>query len=180
MKARSVLFSIRQRLLEEEEKPVPGAVPGATEKLKDSLDMQLDRYLNEYLSEAMNAMKEGRDFRALQRRLLEADEEEPAADASAKKVEKTVDPVVKNIDVRNFAESVSRLVNNAENLLEFKNTILRRASNFLLKNSYDKSILRQLEIVLEDEHGLYLDKTEKDVETDVKVPTAERAGPMGG
>lgn len=158
----------------------------------DSLDAQVDRYLHGYEAEATNIVKEGHDMRAItQRFLFEAPDDDKkdndagddgAGDDGASEEEEDFKPTKKSlgeIDVRSFAGDVARLITNVQSLIETKNTILRRSINYLGK-SYDKSVIRQLEIVLEDEHGLVVGKSEKDIEDDIYTPPAANAGPISG
>jgi len=82
-----------------------------------------------------------------------------------------------NLNVREFASSVSRLIDNAENLIEFKNTILRRTLNRLNKD-YDPALVHEFEIIMEDSYGMSVGKSQNDLENDF-VPTYDQhAGPL--
>jgi hypothetical protein len=151
----------------------------------DSLDVQVDSYIASYEKEASNAVKEGKDFRALTRRLMtEADDEEKDADAGEDAADDAAPPqpakkTGADLEVRTFASSVARLIENVDSLIEFRSTIMRRASNFLTKN-YDAQVLRQFEIIMEDEHGIAAGKSAKDIEDDFQAPWAAQSGPGGG
>ena len=101
---------------------------------EDSLDAQVDKYLVDYESESKLSKNESKDFRALVRRFLQEAETEEK-DAKGKKAEKKL-LSSEDIDVDNFVESVVRLIDNYDNLLEVRNTILRRTFSFLEKSVY--------------------------------------------
>src|SRR5260221_3384395 len=104
----------------------------------DSLDSQLDRYFSEYERASKNAQAEGKSFRALTRRLLEADEDagkQPAGD----------------LNIEEFADNVVRLVENYDSLLEVRSTIAKRAINFIAK-IYDKDTVKELLTLLRYQH----------------------------
>ena len=178
------LLKLYKKLLEEESndfsgenlQPTPPAVEG-----NDSLDSQIDRYLSDYEAEAINAVHEGQNFRYLTQRLLrEKDKEKDKKQVDTKNMPPAMPSKksIGDIDVRSYADSIARLITNINNLIETKNTILRRAINTLNK-SYDPMVVRQLEIMLEDEHGLAIDKSEKDIADNIHVPSAANAGPIG-
>lgn len=193
-----------QVLLEAEEaqadpQDTPANVEGPTVDGNDSIDSQIDHYLSGYESEATNAVVEGKDLRNITRgflteSILEADEEEPADDESGNEesgddndlapeepavMEPPPKKSVGEIDIRSYASSVSRLITNLNSLIETRNTVLRRSLNHL-SSIYDPMVIRQLEIVLEDEHGLVIGKSKKDMEDDIHAPPAANAGPIGG
>jgi hypothetical protein len=160
------------------------------EKGEDSLDAQIDKYLSEYEAEAKNAKNEGLNFRMMTRRfLVEADEEEDEKeddkdeekgdeekeDAEPEKLSSD------DIDVGSFVTDVMRLVDNYDNLLEIRNTILRRASNYLAKN-YDKSAVETFKEELLESYGVEIgvSQSEKEDETEFQAPKAAAAGPAGG
>ncbi|TXH11377.1 MAG: hypothetical protein E6R04_02005 [Spirochaetes bacterium] len=65
------------------------------------------------------------------------------------------EPQIENprFNVRNFAQSVARLVLNYEGLLDPRTTILNRARYFIEKN-YDAGVARQMMEILETQFGL--------------------------
>lgn len=158
----------------------------------DSLDSQVDRYLSDYETSSKTAKKEGFDFRMTIRRLLEAgddagagpdvtDTSEPdgggddKAEASPEPQKMTSD----DIDMDEFANNVARLIQNYDNLLEVRNTLIRRSINFISK-SYDQDTVDTLTRLLRDEHGLVDGESKQDVEDEMfKAPPADRAGPGG-
>lgn len=167
----------------------PPAPEGPSVEGNDSLDAQVDHYLSGYEAEATNAVTEGNDLRAITQRFLfeapgdddEEDEEDAAGDTEVTPAAPAA-PSKKSlgeIDVRSYAGGIARLITNINSLIETRNTILRRAVNHLGK-TYDPMVIRQLEIILEDEHGLAIDKSERDIEDDLQVPPAANAGPLGG
>jgi hypothetical protein len=156
----------------------------------DSVDSQIDTLLSSYESEA-NEVHESYHavYDPFKNRLVtEADDDElTMADLEDsgdkdkqddKKMKEPIEPAKKtNLNVREFAGSVARLINNVDNLLEFKNTILRRTLNMVNKN-YDPELVHELEIILEDEHSLSVGKNEQDKEDEFVSPYATHAGPL--
>jgi hypothetical protein len=106
----------------------------------------------------------------------EGDEENPEEDEEDSKPEKLTES---DIDLNQFANDVSRLIENYDSLLEIKNTIIRRALKYI-SESYDKSAVDKLKEVLLDEHGLEAGSTKKDNEERFSAPPAERAIGAGG
>lgn len=170
MKKRMTLRELRELIHEEMSDP---SLDG-----NDSVDSQIDRFLVEYESEAKHAKTEGRDFRSMVRRLLEVDDKEedagdkPADDAPTK-------ASLDDIDMDSFVESVARLIQNYENLLEVKNTILRRAGKFLEK-TYDDEVLAKFSAGVRENYGMEIGKSRNDIEQDdFQPPAARGAGPDG-
>jgi hypothetical protein len=153
------------------------------EEGEDSLDAQVDKYISDYESEAKSAKVEGRDWRATMKRFLREADDDEASDQATSAPDDSVDvdsskQSVDDIDVDSFVNSVVRLIENYDNLLEVRNTILRRAANFLGKN-YDRSVVDSFKEKLEDVHGIEIGKSRKDVEDDFEAPKAGEAGPFG-
>lgn len=174
---KTVLAEARRQLNEaenesEEKKPEEG---------EDSLDDQIDRYLVNFESEAKTSKTEGRDWRSTIKRLLgeaEDDEEEgdDLPDPEDIKIEKLESS---SIDMSSYVNSVMRLVNNYDNLLEVRNTILRRAANFLAK-TYDKETIVAYTEELSNSHGIEIGKSKRESELDkFQAPAADRAGGGG-
>lgn len=147
-------------------------------EMKDSLDQQVDDLLISYESEAKTKKNEGLDFRMMTRRflsspLLEA-EEDKEADKDKKKL------TIEDIDVEDFAASVSRMIDNYDSLLEVRNTLARRAINFLIEN-YEEDVVNEFKNVLEEEHDISIGKTKTELEDEeFEAPFADRAGGSGG
>lgn len=146
---------------------------------EDSIDRQIDRYLINYESESKLAKAEGKDFRmTLRRFLLEA--EEAAEDESADSLPPIKKLKYEDIDIKNFLNSVMRLVDNYDALLEVRNAILRRAVNFLIKG-YDKDVSESFKDDLADTYGIQIGKSKSEVEDDNHQSyVADRAGPSPG
>lgn len=180
--------------------------PDTHEDGPDSLDTQVDKYLHEYEAEAKSAKTEGKDWRMTVRRLVseagqddndEGDQTAKAADADAasgngddgdtglgddeggddgepKKL--TAD----DLDVDSFVNSTVRLIDNYDSLLEVRNTILRRAANFLSKN-YEPEVIENFKEKLRGEHGIEIGKSpEESANDEFPAPVADRAGDGGG
>lgn len=151
----------------------------------DSLDAQIDRLLADYETSSKTAKKEGRDFRMTTRRLFEADDDDNDVDISDDSSEEPAEPeapakaTIDDIDVEEFTNNVARLIQNYDNLLEIKNTLIRRAITFISKG-YDQATVDALVRLLRNEHGLVDGESKQDVEDEMfKAPPAERAGPGG-
>jgi|LauGreDrversion4_2_1035121.scaffolds.fasta_scaffold02656_14 hypothetical protein len=173
-KSRSVLRSLVSRLLREapEEKKEEGG---------DSLDAQIDKYLSSYEAEAKNSKNEGLDMRMISRRFLrEADEEEEDKESEEKAEEKAPEKLSSDdIDVKSFVTDVVRLVDNYDNLLEIRNTILRRATNYLVEN-YEPDAAAAFKEELLESYGLEIGKSEAEISDEYQAPKAGAAGPLGG
>lgn len=158
------------------------------EKGEDSIDSQIDQFFSDFEKEGKNAQLEGMHFRTTVRRfLLEAegdeekgDEEKPKDDEKDKEAEEPKKLTIEDINVDSFADGVVRLIDNYDSLLEVRNTILRRAVNFLLK-SYEPDVADSFKESLEERHGLEVgkSKSEKDDE-EFQPPAADRAGASPG
>jgi hypothetical protein len=162
-------------------------------ELQDSLDQQVDDFLISYESDAKVKKNEGFDFRSMtrsflsttSRNLLEAEgdeEEEKPADETGdeEKPEEKKKLSAEDIDIEEFASSVVRLIDNYDSLLEVRNTLARRAMNFLSDN-YSPDVVSQFKIVLEDEHDITVGKSKADEEdNEFPSPVAAGAGSGGG
>lgn len=198
MKRPSVLRHLIRSLLKEAEDPI--ADPDL--EGEDSLDAQVDRYFVDFEAEAQNLKKEGTDFRMFMRRFLteaEDDEEEAEGDEDAAEEggddelsdmlggepeEQEAAPPAKlktdDIDMTNFVAGVMRLVDNYDNLLEVRNTILRRAAKFI-KEKYEPDALALFKEELLESFGAEIGKSDKDMEDNLDVPGAARgSGPIEG
>lgn len=149
------------------------ATQPATQEGGDSLDAQVDRYMSQYETEAKSAQTEGLDFRAMTRSFLtEADDELPADDTGGKLAGDS-------INMESFVNSIVRLMDNYDSLLEVRNTLLRRAKSFLAK-TYDEQTVQAYEKMMREEHGLEDGKTSDEVHADeYQPPAADRAGSGG-
>lgn len=161
------------------------------ERGKDSLDDQIDSYFSDYELDSKRSKKEGRDFRSFVRRFLtEAEEDKPAdePDDSKKDDEKKADKkaeeqkkrTLDDIDIDNFVENVVRLSDNYDSLLEVRNTILRRAVNYLL-DGYNFDVAESFKESLMQNHGIEIGKSKSEMEDDnFQPPAADRAGASPG
>lgn len=164
-----IVEEVRKNILEVGEKDKP-------EEGEDSLDTQVDKYLADYEKESRASKNEGRDFRMMVRRfLLEAEEDEEKKDEETQEKLKAED-----IDVETFVNSVIRLIDNYDALLEVRNTILRRAVNFLIK-SYEPDVAQAFKDSLLDSYGFEIGKSKAEVEDEeFEKPVADRAGSSPG
>ena len=172
-----------------------------------SLDAQVDRYLGEYESHAKKEEGEGApdmpsadqmeaiDWRDLVkgRLILEAgegdkdDEEAPedaAPGADAMTGEDDDRPGLEAFNAEAFGNDVARLIENYDNLLEVRSTLLRRAKGFLEK-SYSDEVVKAFEDTMRDDHGMEAGNSTDDINADkFTAPAADRANgsaqPGGG
>lgn len=144
-----------------------------------SLDAQVDKYLSEYEQEAKQAKQEGKDFRSLIKRLLSeaGDDKSAAPDADTGAAPSKAS--IHDIDVESFANSIVRLIQNYDNLLEVRSTLIRRSTNFLGK-VYDNEVVEQYEQVLREQHGMEAGKEKEEVaDEQFPAPPGDRAGDGG-
>ncbi len=156
------------------EAPKPKADPAG--ETGTSLDAQVDRYLNEYEQEAKSAKQEGKDWRMLVKRMLReaGDESDVPADAGP-----GAQSSVNDIDLESFCNSLMRLIDNYDSLLEVRSTLVRRAENFLSK-VYDQEVVKEFTRVMRDDHGVEAGKSPEDVSDEqYPAPPAARAGEGG-
>ena len=165
----------------------PTASTPVPEEKDASLDAQVDRYLTQYETEAKSSQNEAFDFRSMTRRfLIEAGEDDdkaddkgdddaaPAADAGA-----PAKIGLDKINMESFANSVVRLIDNYDSLLEVRSTLVRRAKNFLSKD-YSPEVVDAFEKVMREEHGIVPGESQEDVDNeDFAAPPADRAGSGG-
>jgi hypothetical protein len=174
-------------------------IPIDQEERGDSIDRQVDRYLADYEhnSKTDNEPAEQMEWRDLVRSMVlaeapgdeEGDEAEPEGppeggdeEAPAEEPEIPEKPPklgLDDIDVELFANDVARMIENYDNLLEVRRTLIRRSINFISKN-YDEQTVKELKYALRDNHGLMSDKSEREHKADdFQAPYAGEAGPGG-
>jgi len=154
---------------------------------EDSLDAQVDKLLISYEAEAKNVKTEGNDFRSFTRRFLsEAEEDEEKKDEEGEEGEEGEEKAdasktltAEDISVQSFVTDVMRLVDNYDSLLEVRNTVLRRAVNFLAKN-YEEDVPAAFKAELLESYGIEIGKSDAETEDEFMAPKAGAAGPMGG
>jgi len=147
----------------------------------DSLDVQVDRLLTTYENEAKNLKQEGRDFRSLVKRLIiEADEDKEKDDKDKEDATQSAPKLgIEDLDVESFSTSVVRLIDNYENLLEIRNTLIRRARSFLEKG-YSPDVVKQFMTILDEDFDIKLDMSDVDKKFAITAPAADRAGQNPG
>lgn len=177
-KSESVYRKYANRLLEEKEENLE-------KEQDDSLDTQIDRFLGQYESEAKSVKTEGLNFRSMTRRFLnEAEDEDEDKSEDKKDDSENEEPeepeklTLEDIDIASFANDVARLVDNYDSLLEVRNTIVRRAKNFL-NETYDTEVLNSFENSMQNDHDISTDKSKYDLDDEHVAPAAERAGNGG-
>ena len=147
---------------------------------EDSVDAQIDKYLSQYESQAKEDNE--KKFESVShsrmtwdwRRLTEAEDEDKDSKPEEKEKGK-----LEELNMGSFVSDVMRLVDNHESLLELKNTILRRAANYLVEN-YEGDVLQSFKEELEESYGVEIGQTESEKQDEVQPPKAGAAGPMGG
>lgn len=150
--------------------------PGAGSEGGASLDSQVDQYLAEYEGEAKSSKTEGRDFRMMTRRFLTEDlvfEDDAPPGVETGKLG------LESLDVESFCNSVVRLIDNYDSLLEVRNTLYKRAKSFLTK-TYAEDVLEAYDRLMRDEHDIEDGKTSMETADDkFQAPAADRAGDGG-
>lgn len=130
-----------------------------SKELPDSLDAQVDKLFVEYENQAKKNKLESKFKSSI---IKEKDEKEK-----------------ESLNVDSFTTDLIRLINNYDSLLEVKNTLLKRAVNFLSKN-YDQSVINELKNTLREVHGIVIDKSEFELsDENFPAPPAERSGAGG-
>lgn len=170
---KNVLKSLARLLREADEEP-------QKEEGEDSLDAQIDKYLSQYESEAKSSKNEGLDFRSMTRGfLLKEEGEDDSETESNSENEEETQLTEEDIDIQSFSSSIVRLIDNYDSLLEVRNTILRRATNFLAKN-YSQGVVDIFKEELLETHDIEIGKSDSEKEDEFEPPKAGAAGPMGG
>lgn len=145
---------------------------------EDSIDDQIDKYLSQYESQAKEDSKEKFESVSYEkmthdwRSLTEAEDED-------KKDEKPEKTKLEEVNMGSFVSDVMRLVENYDSLLEIKNTILRRAANYLSTN-YEADALQAFKEELLESYGVEIGQSEAEKQDEFQPPKAGAAGPMGG
>ena len=167
IKSESLLRDVVRLLREQGEDDKPPQDEGGA-----SLDAQVDKYFIDYEREAKHVQQEGKDLRQVIRRLFENRLNEESEDKGSEQEQKSID----NIDIENFANSVVRLIENYDNLIEVRSTLFRRAKNYLAK-MYDEEVISSFEEIMRDQHGIEAGKTPSEIKADeFQPPNADRAG----
>lgn len=152
------------------------------EKGEDSLDAQIDKYLSSYEEEAKNSKNEGFNYGMIARRFIFEAGEDEDKESDSKKKEEPSEPeklTGDDLNMESFVTDVMRLVDNYDNLLEIRNTLLRRAANRLAKN-YEPDVLAAFKESLLESYGVEIGQTESEKQDEYQAPKAGAAGPMGG
>ena len=169
----------------------------------DSLDSQIDRYLTQYEGEAKKtdnsvtspgtqAQMESMDWRALVKGVLiespfmnqagqgdkdsqDAGDDAPGADDMTGESMDDDKLGPDDLDIAKFADDVVRLIENYDSLLEVRDTLFRRARNFLGKN-YKDEVLEAFDNVMRDDHGMVPGQDKQSVDDErFPAPPAARA-----
>jgi hypothetical protein len=163
----------------------------------DSLDKQVDKYITQYETDAKKtdnatggpntSQMEHIDWRDLVKGvIIEAGQgdkdtqggpEDAAPGADELMGDDSDKLTLDDLDVAKFADDMVRLIENYDSLLEVKNTLMRRARNFLAKN-YNDEVLNAFDDTMRDDHGLVsgMDKQSVDDERFPAPPAARAAG----
>ena len=186
------LSQLRKIISEEARKIISEEKEAEEESGEDSIDSQIDSYFSDYESKSKSVKKnESKSLLSFMKKLLreaeedeekkddEEDEEKGEEDKGKDEDEEPKKLTSDDINLESFANDVVRLIENYDSLLEVRNTILRRAVNFLLK-SYEPDVSDTFKEVLEDNHGLEIGKSKTDLEDELEIPRADRAGNSPG
>lgn len=151
---------------------------GKDKETEASVDRQIDKYFSDYEKEAKTTKTEGTDFRFMSRRffasvLSEAEDEEKKDEPAAEKL------TLEDIDIEVFADSVVRLIDNYDSLLEIRDTISKRAVNFL-KENYDESAVQMFKDVMSDQYDIEVGRPAVSDNEKFPAPPADRALGSGG
>lgn len=163
----------------------------------DSIDKQIDRYLTKFENSAKQddvsaSQMEALDWNDLIRGHIiteesqdedqddpfATDEEQPEDAGDAAGISDDDEPQklsIDKLDVADFANSVVRLIENFDNMLEIRNTLIRRAKSFLAK-AYEEDVVEAFETTLRDDHGMVAGESEGEVQADrYPAPHADRS-----
>lgn len=147
----------------------------------DSLDAQVDKKFIQFEREAKHQQNESFSYRTLAYHFLteagEKDDEEEDAGGELGG-ESGAQGTIDDIDLDEFAYTVANLIENADTLLEFRDTLVKRAMNHLAK-SYDRATVKQFSRILAQNYDMRVGKTKSDKEHDIVPPPAVGAGPTG-
>jgi len=147
-------------------------------EMKDSLDQQVDDLFMSYETDSKPTKNENVDFRSMTKSFLQnlVEAEEDKKDEKDSEVKLTSN----DIDIEKFASNVVRLIDNYDSLLEVRNTLARRAINFL-NDKYESSVSKEFQIVLQDQHDITIGKSKyEEQDEEYPAPPAERSGGTGG
>lgn len=169
------LTQLRELISEEVKKKIVEVENKNKELMDDSLDAQIDKYLVSYEADSKQEKNESFNFRqSVLDFLSEADKED-----SEEEKEDTKKLTLEDLNVPNFANNVMRLVVNYDSLLEIRDTILKRALNYLIEN-YNEETATAFEDELLEAHGVMVGKSKQDVDDEkFLAPKAAAAGPAG-
>ena len=172
VKTENSLKELARLLREAEDEP-------KKEEGEDSVDAQIDKYLSQYESQAKEESQQKfesvsydkmtRDWRSL----TEAEDEKKDEESELEKTK------IEEINMGSFVADVMRLVENYESLLEIKNTVLRRAANYLSQN-YEGDALQAFKDELLESYGVEIGQSESEKDDEIQAPKAGAAGPMAG
>lgn len=85
-----------------------------------------------------------------------------------------------DFDAEGFALDVFNLIEGHDDLIEFRNTVARRAA-VQLKKSKGKDAAREFVKALESNHGVYTDKAKGEADDEIVPPVGQFGGPdVGG
>lgn len=147
-------------------------------ELEDSLDTQVDKFLISYEKDSKVVKKESFDFKhSMRSMLLEVEEDEKEKSNDEEPAGKLP---AEDLDMEAFVNNVMRLVENYDSLLEVRDTILKRALNFIAKN-YKKDAQATFEDTMLDLYGVKIGSSKQDIDDEYfPSPKAGAAGPGGG
>lgn len=177
---RKIVLEAKKSLIKEAEDVPP-------QRGNDSIDVQVDKFFSDFESEAKSSKNESYDWRRTLRRLLEAEddkeggEDEAEGDEGGEEAEAKAEKLtMEDIDVNSFASSVARLIDNYDSLLEVRDTIMRRATNYLGKN-YELDVIEKFKDVMSEQFDIGEDDTPQGLANEkFPAPPADRSLGGGG
>jgi hypothetical protein len=133
----------------------------------DSLDAEVDRLLTTFLQDAKSKQLESRS------RIKEAESRrfEKPADGKQKGIEQ--------VDCARLAQSMQRLIESPEDMLDLKGLVLRRCVSFISQR-YDEPTVEALKRQLAQRGIDFNDVHGNNADLEHPAPRADRAGPGGG
>lgn len=143
----------------------------------ESIDLQIDKKFIEFEKKSQTSDQTFENFFFSSNNLLheEKDDEEKEESEESESQEAPERLTTEDIDINQFASDIVRLIENFSNLIEIRDTVVRRSLKFL-SSSYDEEVLKLFEETLKEEFGIEEDKTVYDQNYEIQAPRADRAG----
>jgi hypothetical protein len=145
----------------------------------ESIDLQVYKKFIEFEKNSQTSDQKFENFFYSSHNYLFEEEEEKSKESDDSESQMSEELMTtQDIDLNQFTSDVVRLIENFSNLIEIRDTVVRRALKFLA-GSYDEEVLKLFEETLKEEFGIEEDKTVYDQNYEVQPSRADRAGPSG-